>query len=65
MKQSGLHDKPQGQNSQAMLQYLYMAFLMRLFSRGGDRTLDQLHERITNGVKNNRTLFPSRRFGGI
>jgi len=58
MYHSGKHDQPEGADSRFLLQYLYMAFLTRLFSRGGDRTLDQLHTRITQALQTSLGVFP-------
>jgi uncharacterized protein with ParB-like and HNH nuclease domain len=58
MMQSGQHDKPEGPNSDFMKEYLYMAFFRRLFSRGGDSVLDQLHDIIFEEVKKDRLRFP-------
>jgi len=58
MYHSGKHDQPEGADSRFLLQYLYMAFLTRLFSRGGDRTLDQLHTRITQALQTSPGVFP-------
>jgi hypothetical protein len=52
MMWSGKRDKPEGEDSRAMKQYLYMAFFLRLFSHGGDRVLDQIHTLITNATIN-------------
>jgi hypothetical protein len=60
MYHSGKHDQPEGSDSRFLLQYLYMAFLTRLFSRGGDRTLDQLHTRITQALQTSPGVFPIR-----
>jgi hypothetical protein len=58
MYHSGKHDQPEGTDSRSLLHYLYMSFLTRLFSRGGDRTLDQLHSRITQALLTSPGAFP-------
>jgi Protein of unknown function DUF262 len=58
MYHSGKHDQPEGADSRSLVHYLYMAFLTRLFSRGGDRTLDQLHTRITQAQQTSPGVFP-------
>ncbi|MGV8174801.1 MAG: DUF262 domain-containing protein [Methanothrix sp.] len=46
MMLSGEHEKPDSLSSQAMKQYLYMAFFTRLFGRSGDATLDKIHKQL-------------------
>ena len=58
MMQSGKHDKPEGPNSNFMKEYLYMSFFRRLFSRGPDAVLDQMHNIISEEVKKDRSHFP-------
>ena len=58
MMQSGERDKPEGHNSQAMKEYLYMAFFRRVFNRGADTVLDQLHQVIQSAVRRDPTTFP-------
>lgn len=55
---SGRTDKPDGANGAAMRQYIYMAFILRLFSRAPDSVLDQLHDRMVAAVKSNPERFP-------
>ena len=73
MMLSGKRDKPEGQDSKAMKQYVYMAFLLRLYSHGGDRVLDQIHSELVNGLKVTPGVFPivelrdyiTKRYNGI
>jgi hypothetical protein len=58
MMLSGHRDKPDGDNGQSMRQYLYMAFVLRLFSRAPDNVLDQIHNRLAEAVKNDPRSFP-------
>ncbi|MDP2913178.1 MAG: DUF262 domain-containing protein [Candidatus Omnitrophota bacterium] len=58
MMQSGKHDKPEGPNSNFMKEYLYMSFFRRLFSRGQDAVLDQMHNIISEEVKKDKAHFP-------
>jgi hypothetical protein len=46
MMLSGEYEKPDGLSSQAMKQYLYMAFFTRLFGRSSDATLDKIHKQL-------------------
>ena len=48
---SGRHEKPDGRNSEAMKQYLHMAFFTRLFGRSGDATLDKIHKQLVLSIK--------------
>lgn len=58
MMLSGQRDKPDGDNGRAMRQYLYMAFVLRLFSRAPDSVLDQIHNRLAEAVKKDPRTFP-------
>jgi hypothetical protein len=58
MYRSGKHDTPEGADSLFFLQYLYMSFLTRLFSRGGDSTLDRLCTTIRQAIQAGSTCFP-------
>lgn len=58
MMLSGNRDKPDGVNGEAMKQYLYMAFFVRLFARSADSVLDQLHSLVKKEVKENPDIFP-------
>lgn len=58
MMLSGNRDKPDGENGRAMRQYLYMAFVLRLFSRAPDSVLDQIHDRMVESVKKAPRQFP-------
>lgn|GEM_PF-1078248 len=58
MMLSGNHNKPDGVNAAAMTEYLYMAFFRRLFSRGPDNVLDQIHNILVAQVKLNPSVFP-------
>jgi len=58
MYHSGKHDQPEGVISRSLVQYLYMTFFTRLFSRGGDRTLNQLHSRVRQALQDNPSDFP-------
>jgi hypothetical protein len=60
MMLSGQRDKPDGENSQAMTEYLYMAFFQRLFSRATDSVLDALHTLMIDAVKDDPRYFPIR-----
>lgn len=51
MMLSGKHEKPDGLNSQAMKQYLHMAFFTRLFGRSGDAVLDKIHKQLILSIK--------------
>lgn len=51
MMLSGKHEKPDGLNSQAMKQYLHMAFFTRLFGRSGDAVLDKIHKKLVLSIK--------------
>jgi hypothetical protein len=51
MMLSGKHEKPDGLDSKAMKQYLYMAFFTRLFGRSSDSTLDKIHKQLVLCVK--------------
>ena len=48
---SGRHEKPDGRNSEAMKQYLHMAFFTRLFGRSGDAILDKVHKQLVLSIK--------------
>jgi len=43
---SGRHEKPDGENSEAMKQYIHMAFFTRLFGRSSDSMLDRIHKEL-------------------
>lgn len=58
MMLSGKRDKPEGQDSRAMKQYLFMAFWLRLYSHGGDRVLDQIHSLVATAIKVKPGVFP-------
>jgi hypothetical protein len=58
MMLSGNRDKPDGANGKAMRDYVYMAFVLRLFSRAQDSVLDQMHSRVAEAVKNDSRTFP-------
>ena len=58
MMQSGKHDKPEGPNSNFMKEYLYMSFFRRLYSRGPDAVLDQIHNIISEEIKKDKDHFP-------
>lgn len=58
MMLSGNHNKPDGVNASAMTEYLYMAFFRRLFSRGPDNVLDQIHNLLVVQVKKDPSTFP-------
>lgn len=58
MMLSGNRDKPDGDNGRMMRQYVYMASVLRLFSRAPDSVLDQMHNRVVEGVNQNRQVFP-------
>ena len=55
---SGKRDKPEGEEAQAMVEYLYMAFFRRLFSRAPDNVLDQLHDGMVSAVARDKNHFP-------
>ncbi len=52
------YDKPDGENGQYMKEYLYMSFFRRLYARGADTVLDQLHSIMIEEVKKNSKHFP-------
>lgn len=58
MMASGNVDKPEGQNSQWMAEYLHMAFIKRLFSRSADSVIDRLHRIVKDGVAADPSRFP-------
>lgn len=58
MMLSGKRDKPDGVNGEAMKQYIYMVFFMRIFARGADSVLDQIHNLLKKEVKENPDIFP-------
>lgn len=58
MMASGNVDKPEGENSQLMVEYLHMAFIKRLFSRSADGVIDRLHRIVKDGVASNSRRFP-------
>jgi len=47
---AGRHEKPDGPNSEAMKQYIHMAFFTRLFGRAGDSVLDRIHKELVLSV---------------
>ena len=51
---SGRHEKPDGQNSRAMKQYLHMAFFTRLFGRAGDAVLDKIHKQLVFSINGDK-----------
>lgn len=57
MLQSGNKDRPYGDTSQGMIEYLYMASFRRLF-RPPDNVLDQLHVLMKDQVQRDKTTFP-------
>jgi uncharacterized protein DUF262 len=59
MMLSDNHDKPDGENARAMVEYLHMAFFRRLF-RSPDVVLDQLHTLLQGAVKIDHAKFPIR-----
>jgi Protein of unknown function DUF262 len=58
MMASGNIDKPDGENSQLMTEYLHMAFIKRLFGRSADNIIDRLHSIIKIGVATDQNRFP-------
>lgn len=48
---SGRHEKPDGINSEALKQYIHMAFFTRLFGRSGDAVLDKIHKQLVVSIK--------------
>jgi hypothetical protein len=58
MMASGNVDKPEGENSQLMAEYLHMAFIKRLFSRSADGVIDRLHRIVKDGVAADPSRFP-------
>jgi hypothetical protein len=58
MMATGLRDKPDGENSRRMAEYLHMAFIKRLFSRSADSIIDRLHGIVQKEARNNPTKFP-------
>jgi hypothetical protein len=58
MMMTGNRDKPDGDNGRAMREYLYMASFLRLFSRGPDRVLDQIHDKLVEATTNDPKNFP-------
>ena len=58
MMLSGNRDNPDGDNGKAMRQYIYMAFVLRLFSRAADSVLDQMHSRVVEAVQKDPQKFP-------
>lgn len=58
MMLSGKRDKPDGINGEAMKQYLYMVFFMRIYARGADSVLDQIHTLLKKEIKENPNIFP-------
>src|SRR6185503_7588289 len=57
---TGNHDKPDGENGSAMIEYLYMAMFRRLF-RPSDSVLDQLHVILCDAAKQDSSRFPIER----
>jgi hypothetical protein len=47
---AGRHEKPDGPNSEAMKQYIHMAFFTRLFGRAGDTVLDRIHKELVVSI---------------
>jgi hypothetical protein len=70
---SGRHEKPDGPNSEAMKQYIHMAFFTRLFGRASDSVLDRIHKELVlsikgdpeKGIKPETSDFPLPRFQRI
>jgi len=56
MMLSGEFEKPDGLSSQAMKQYLYMAFFTRLFGRSSDATLDKIHKQLVLCIQGDVSL---------
>lgn len=52
----GEHFKPDGLNSKAMKQYLYMSFFTRLFGRSSDATLDRIHKQLVLSIKGDASV---------
>lgn len=50
MMLSGRHEKADGDESEAMKEYLHMAFFNRLFGRSADTMLDKIHRQILLSV---------------
>ncbi len=48
---SGRHEKPDGPNSEAIKQYIHMAFFTRLFGRASDSVLDRIHKELVLSIK--------------
>ena len=60
MMLSGEHEKPDSLSSQAMKQYLYMAFFTRLFGRSSDATLDKIHKQLVLSTQGDVSSCSSR-----
>ena len=58
MMASGRRDKPDGENSRKMAEYLHMALIKRLFSRSADSIIDRLHGIVKEGVIADPSRFP-------
>lgn len=58
MMASGHMDKPEGMNSQHMVEYLHMAFIKRLFSRSADSVIDRLQRIVRDSVAADPNRFP-------
>jgi hypothetical protein len=58
MMLSGNRDKPDCDSGRGMRRYVYMAFVLRLFSRAPDSVLDQIHNRLVDAVKKDSRTFP-------
>ena len=56
MMLSKKHEKPDGLDSHAMKQYLYMAFFTRLFGRSSDATLDKIHKQLVLSIKGDASV---------
>jgi len=54
-----------GEESNQMKQYLYMAFFTRLFSRAADSILDQLHDILVLAYQTNPGKFPIEEIGAF
>jgi hypothetical protein len=54
-----------GEESNRMKQYLYMAFFTRLFSRAADSILDQLHDILVLAYQKNPGQFPIEEIGAF
>jgi len=51
MMLSGKHEKPDGDDSRTMKEYLHMAFFTRLFGRSSDAMLDKIHKLLVASLR--------------